>query len=157
MNHFSFLKAGLACCPGVGPLVSLHNFFEFDAKLKTEISSDFSQSCPAAFKNALTYNEGISSQVFGTRLATNIGWSNRLRNLPTLGIQNKSSIIETGNVYSLCGLLGNVLTVAIVVSWLASQVLTGSVGGPILFVCALEILVFCRILYDTLGIRQVLE
>lgn len=96
MANISCVRAGASCLPFLGPLISVHNVSE----IKQRISSMF------LMRRALAATQASSGEVSGgvEKTEKKVKEEARLRN-----------IYEEGRIYSVYGIVGNVLSVALLV------------------------------------------
>lgn len=123
MQSISYVRAGVSCLPLVGPLVGAFNAAELerdlswnavtDTVLQTRIGVILLQANVMQLAGGNVENEQVQRDVEG--------WEAIRRNGYSLDCQK-------ARIYTICGIVGDVLSIAIVVGLIASGIL-GAVGG----------------------------
>jgi len=125
MQNISYVRAGISCLPFVGPLAGTYNAWEVSREIAASNQLQKSEDVNArllALQGNLGSGEDRSKAI---QKLQEIGNARSDRNLP---------ICEKGRLYSICAAVGNVLTVATIVSLVALGILSGT--APVMYLAA---------------------
>ena len=123
----SIVRAGVSCLPIISPAVNLYNMAELNNTIGcVQASMDGTNRATRSFNGASWFsvesrNQGIAS--LRTQLQ---GCDAEIQNTGIPGVRKD-------RIYSICSLVGHVLTIALVVSALALNLLPGVTAGIIIF------------------------
>ncbi len=120
MSNISYVRAGASCLPMIGPFVALYNAIE--VKKEMEVALDPLVDSLISMKVGLIHRfrmETPFSALNEARQELQIS-QNEFRNKYLLPAQK-------GRIYAICGIAGNVLSVALLVALTAFGVLSGIV------------------------------
>lgn len=121
MESVSYLRAGAACFPIIGPFVSVYNTIQ----LQTSSPLDVTDSVNLSLLRMRATLAALQENAEALRSV-----QNELETKKSAFKREYLPLREKAQIYCICGLVGNVLSIAATVGLVALGIL-GKVAGPI--------------------------
>ena len=129
MPNFSYIRAATSCLPFIGPLVSVYNACEANNEMAlNSLCNSFSNIQTSVAKLGMAFSSfednpnavKNAQEPFRQELQ-------RQKNQRAQDLEKRLLACKKGRVYSICGIVGNVLSLALVVGLIALRILRAPV------------------------------